>query len=181
MLSKVSGFFGTAFLVMSLVACGGDSSGGHSSGGGGTGGQDSLVFSQNEAAQMLVGVYDDSYEAFEGVIDEYYFAITTNGEDIIYDYRGDSYDLGPNCYLKEAYARFTPQGDDQYVYTIYSEDDPQSYLIEAVIVDSDDEQLLRLTHVETLVGDYEPEPGEQFVLEYPKTNKTVSDLTPICD
>ncbi|MDY7025247.1 MAG: hypothetical protein SVC26_02770 [Pseudomonadota bacterium] len=175
MLSKVSGFFGIAFLAMSLVACGGDSSDGDSSGG-----QDSLMFSQNEAAQMLVGVYDESYEV-DGVIDELYFEITANGEEIVYDYLGDSFDLGPNCYLKETLGRLTPQGDDQYVFTTYSEDDPESYLIELVIVDSDNGELLRFTYIETLVGDFEPEPGEQVVVEYPKTNITVSDFTPICD
>lgn len=46
----------------------------------------------------IVGVYDWSDTYDDGSVDEWYLAIDADGYISDYDYQGDSFDLGENCY-----------------------------------------------------------------------------------
>jgi hypothetical protein len=51
----------------------------------------------------IVGVWDGSVTNINGT-DEIYTVIKANGAAISYDYLGDSFDRGPNCYDKDTYT-----------------------------------------------------------------------------
>ncbi len=66
-----------------LVACGGSNSSGSSSA---------------TSLSDIVGVYDNALIENQAV-DESYIVIKQDGQFIEYDYQGDSFDLGLNCYV----------------------------------------------------------------------------------
>ena len=72
------------FLVVSLVSCG-------DGGGGSSSTAPSLV--------DIAGVWDASRTSGQD-IDENYIVFKINGQMVTYDYMGDSYDEGQNCYEK---------------------------------------------------------------------------------
>jgi len=46
----------------------------------------------------IAGLWDDSYTFPNGTVNITYLQITADGRYVNYDYRGDSFDLGQNCY-----------------------------------------------------------------------------------
>lgn len=73
--------FASVFSIF-LVACGGSSSGNNS----------------DTSLSDIVGVYDNTSIKDQGV-DESYIVIKQDGQFIEYDYQGDSFHLGLNCYV----------------------------------------------------------------------------------
>ena len=47
----------------------------------------------------IVGVWDYTTDEAGGTQDVYYMAVESDGDIIVYDYQGDSYDEGANCYF----------------------------------------------------------------------------------
>ena len=89
-----------------LVGCGG---GGNS----GAEGSSSSV----TVLSSIVGVYDWSDFYQDGTIDEWYLAIAPDGWISDYDYRGDSYDRGRNCYVIDRnWERLAHLGDNRFVF-----------------------------------------------------------------
>ncbi len=87
---KISATVGVLGLSILAVACGGSGSGDLS--GGRTNG---------DLAQSLsdvVGVWDASYQE-DGLTDELYWEIDEDGNMSLFDYDGDSFDAGENCYF----------------------------------------------------------------------------------
>jgi len=57
--------------------------------------------SENATLSSLAGVWD-STTTEDSLVDEYYTVMKIDGTVVDYDYMGDSFDNGPNCYLSDA-------------------------------------------------------------------------------
>ena len=86
-------------LAGALAACGG--------GGGGDG---------SSRSAGIVGLWDASYTVGERE-DVIYFEIDTDLSITLYDYYGDSFDQGANCFVVYEGSRLSPLGDDRYTST----------------------------------------------------------------
>lgn len=84
MIRKVREFTVFCSVVFVLAACGGDS-------GSGSGGETTSL-------SDIAGLWDLTYED-QGRIDEIYWGFSASGSFTIYDYFGDSFDNGDNCYF----------------------------------------------------------------------------------
>ena len=95
--------------LLSASILGGCGGGGNGSAEGGSPGVTSL--------SSIVGVYDWSILDADGTIDEWYLAIAPSGWISDYDYQGDSYNRGRNCYVIERnWERLAHLGDNRFVF-----------------------------------------------------------------
>ncbi len=137
-------------LIMVLSACGGSTS------------------SDGDATTLadIVGVWDET-ETDENGTDESYLVFTASGDLTIYDYQGDSYDMGENCYEKEMLI-ITDQGSGIFSITDAQEtEDPFSV---ALSLSSD-----RITA--TFTDDGVSESNSNIV----RTDRLESSFTPLCE
>ena len=104
------------FVSSSLAAC----SSGSNSGGegvlsefGGDGASQNGVVNDQGSTSAIAGLWDftQSYGA-EGT-DVFYILFRSNGTGAVYDWMGDSYDMGENCYTNSEFT-FESLGGDRY-------------------------------------------------------------------
>lgn len=132
-----------AFLsVLALVGCGSDSDSG-----------------RNAVLADLIGTWDAS-STYGQEVDEIYTVIKEDGSFIDYDYDGDSYDQGDNCYYRYEAGVLTDQGNGDFL--IESNGEPDS-VVKVKISGS------RLT-ISSSFGSSTST----------KINRSESDFTPLC-
>ena len=78
-------FINAISVILVLSACSGDGSSG------------------GKIPSQLVGVWDTSQQVGQ-VVDELYTVVRSDGTGTDYDYQGDSFDQGLNCYLVSDYT-----------------------------------------------------------------------------
>lgn len=132
-----------------LVACGG----GGSSDNGSNNDQPSL--------SDISGIWD-ARETDGDEVDELYLVIKDYGEIITYDYDGDSYDQGSDCYYKYTDETITDLGNGNF--EIY-EDYWGSYNVKLHISDNQ------------LIGDF----SDGYSFSMPKSSLKESDFVPLCN
>ena len=81
----------------------------------------------NSSITDIVGVWDDSETLDNGEIDEVYLVIRSSGEVFFYDYDGDSFDKGANCYYSGSFGAFTSLGNANFRFD-YSTGEPSETL-----------------------------------------------------
>lgn len=111
----------------------------------------------------IVGVWDDS-EFEEQVLDEWYYVIQEDGQTYWYDYQGDSYNMGDNCYESLKSSRLVDLGNGEFN-EVYSGDDPSTLNISI----SGNKMTVNGTDID---GRY------RYTRE--RSSKLISDLTPLC-
>ena len=127
--------------------------------------------------RAIAGLYDVS-EVDEGLLDVLYLEIASDGGFTVYDYDGDDFDQGDNCYFAET-GRFESLGGDRY--RVFPAGD------EGVVVDADaetnDVELvrssdgLRVSYVDTFDEDEDGDTAETLVFVYPSvTNLSSTDF-----
>lgn len=134
--------FVLALPLLGLAGCDDDSSDSGSSAQGGP----------ISGLSSIVGVYDNSYVEDDGTIDEAYTHINDSGTVFYYDYLGDSYTNGPNCYERFEDGtlehvdgnRFMLEagyfGEDAVEVTFNFKDDFADYDGEVLVFEKDDEE-----------------------------------------
>lgn len=87
----------------------------------------------------IVGLYDFSSTYANGIIDEYYIQISENGFVTDFDYQGDTYDVGENCYDIGISEQLVHQGGGVFYSTLFEVDQNFEFL---------DSETLRVTDLE---------------------------------
>ena len=137
-----------ALLGMLIIGCDGG-------GGGGSSSAPSLV--------DIAGVWDAS-ETVGQKIDETYTVITINGEMIGYDYMGDSYDQGKNCYDKYLSGMIKNLGNGNFL--LVDNNGKRDYI-----------QISLSGNKLKLTGEDE---NIKITVTWTRANLLESDLTPLC-
>ena len=144
-------------LLATLTACGGGS---------GDGGGD---FTSGGSASKLVGMWNATTDEGEDGIDENYLAIDSDGFVSLYDYDGDTYDDGENCYwIEEDVAELKALGDDRYRVVQEGSSDTQILIITVqnntmtIAEEGDEEDFSTLTRSSIPVSDFTPECSDSF-------------------
>lgn len=113
--------------------------------------------------ELISGVWD-AFDLEGQLVDEGYLYISPNGEITSYDYLGDSFDNGDNCYSEFFEGTVSFVSDSLYVFE--NVDGEERELDIRVTND-----ILRLSPVD----------DESLVDEFPRSTLFLSDLSPICD
>ncbi len=158
------------FAAAALVGCGGSDSSSSGSGdnsgssGGGT----------NATGFPLAGLYNAS----ENARDIFVTHISETGVATDYDFLGDSFDQGVNCYLMELTGTFTSLGDDRYFFEAQGFTSiVGSFEVTARIENS----TLVFTRQDLSDADSDGDRDELITFGNPViTDQTLEDLQPIC-
>ena len=112
----------------------------------------------------LVGTWDTS-EKIGQEIDELYFIVKDDGATIDFDYFGDSYDQGDNCYSKEEGSTIVDNGAGNFfAQELTAEESSIHISISGSTI--------------TITGSYE---GQKYTSTAKKISLIESDFTPLCD
>jgi hypothetical protein len=133
-------------LLCFLMACGG-----------GSGSEEPEVIIEINPFEPLVGVWDETYETEEGLVNEHYVVITFQGQYKIYDYQGDSYDQGDNCYDLYSWQMIS-YGNNEFGF-----------------------QGLDYTLYLSVSGDILTTWNDEESGDTPRIDLTTSDFTPLCE
>jgi len=137
----------SVILVLVLTGCGSESDSG-----------------RNATIEDLVGTWDTS-EKIGQEIDELYYIIEGDGNVIDFDYDGDSYDKGSNCYYKYDGATLVDQGEGNFLVEVVNSED---YMAKISISGS----------TITVTTD---EDGDSYTSKAVKIDRIESDFTPLCN
>ena len=119
---------------------------------------------RNATLEDLVGSWDQS-EKHDQEIDELYFIVKDDGATIDFDYFGDSYDQGDNCYSKEEGETIVDNGGGNFV-------------VQRLNVDESSVHVAISGSTITITGSYE---GQPYTSTAKKISLIESDFTPLCD
>lgn len=112
----------------------------------------------------ITGVWNMTTDEGSEGIDEYYLVIRSNGDILYYDYMGDTYDQGDNCYrIYSGSERIEWRSGINYIWHYTESNNTESLPTSLEIVNS---QLIETTDL--------------WTLEYPATSLLESDLSPEC-
>lgn len=64
----------------------------------------------------FVGIWDQTLNFGSAGVNEIYFSLRLNGFGSFYDYDGDTFDQGDNCYFIESHTVLFQQRDENYTY-----------------------------------------------------------------
>ncbi len=118
---------------------------------------------KNATLEDLVGAWDTS-DKMEQEIDEAYFIVEENGHTTDFDYDGDSYNKGSNCYYRYDSATLTDLGEGDFL-----------------AKDSSFESTLNITisgNTITIINSHE---DKLYTSEAIKIDRIESDFTPLCN
>jgi hypothetical protein len=116
--------------------------------------------------KTIVGVWDGTEDMGQEGKDESYLVIDANRSMSFYDYDGDSYDQGDNCYwIFKNFATLVSLGNDRYTLDPVDAEEASSVIKLVVAGDS--------------MTATDEESDEAVVMK--RTTRQVSDFTPECD
>jgi hypothetical protein len=146
--------------IVALTACGG-----------GNGADKANIFGGGGMGN-IVGVWDATENLGDDGIDEVYFAFDKSGLLTFYDYAGDSYDQGANCYWIDI-AEVRSLGNNNYEITTLGEDaDEEPEEPDVVTITRKGDKLT--------IDSSNSEDPDQSINTFTKSTKSVSDFTPEC-
>jgi len=118
---------------------------------------------KNATLKDLVGVWDIT-EKIEQNIDEKFFIVEENGHTIDFDYDGDSYNNGSNCYYRYDSATLTDLGEGDFL-----------------AKDGSEESILNITILGNTLTIINSHDDILYTSEAVRVNRIESEFTPLCN